>query len=445
MAKKTSTGAPSLFSPPTSAIPLADRMRPKEFYEFVAQKHLVGDDGTITKMLESDNLRSMIFWGPPGTGKTTLAGLIADKANVDFFQINAISSGVKELREIIARAEKALEIGRRTILFIDEIHRFNKAQQDALLSSSEHGTIILIGATTENPSFEVISPLLSRSSVYVLDPLNDEELEMILSRALKKDVLLKRVTLEEDARTQLKALCGKDARVMLNALEVAVMLTGKHDAGVRLTRELIREAYQTRHYKYDRVGEEHYNTISAFIKSVRGSDPDAALHYLARMIEAGEDPKFIARRLIILASEDIGNADPYALTLATSCFTSVNYIGMPEGSLVLAQTTTYLASCPKSNASCIAIGKARADVMEKPYLPIPLHLRNAPTELMKELDYGKGYKYSHDYEEHFVEQDFLPEELEGRIYYDPTEIGREAELKRYLEKVWKKRRVGGDK
>jgi putative ATPase len=345
---------------------------------------------------------------------------------------------VKELREIIESAGNSMRIGKRTILFIDEIHRFNKAQQAALLKSVEDGTLILIGATTENPSFEVISPLLSRCQVYVLDPLADSELEAILNRSLIEDEFVKNVELTPDAKEELIRLCGSDARVMLNALEVAIALSGGK-IPIKIDRAKIREAYQVHHYKYDQSGEEHYNTISAFIKSVRGSDPDAAVYYLVRMLEAGEDPKFIARRLIILASEDIGNAEPYALTLATACFTAVTYIGMPEARIILAQATTYLASCPKSNASYAAIEKALADVHERPYVPIPVHLRNAPTRLMKDIGYGKDYKYSHDFEDHFVEQNYLPDELKDKIYYEPTDIGRETNLKKYLQKIWKKR------
>jgi putative ATPase len=429
----------SLFSSSKFAAPLAERIRPRSFAEFVGQDHLLGKSGVVSRMVEGGNIRSMIFWGPPGTGKTTLARLISNKLDADFFQINAISSGVKELREIITQAEQSLEAGRRTILFIDEIHRFNKAQQAALLKSVEDGTIILIGATTENPSFEVISPLLSRCQIYVLNPLKDSELETILNRALTDDELMKNIELTLDAKEELVRLCGRDARVMLNALEVAIDLSGER-IPIKIDKAKVREAYQVQHYKYDQTGEEHYNTISAFIKSVRGSDPDAAVYYLARMLEAGEDPKFIARRLIILASEDIGNAEPYALTLATACFTAVTYVGMPEARIILAQATTYLASCPKSNAAYAAIGKALSDIQEKPYLPVPVHLRNAPTKLMKDIGYGKDYQYAHDFEGHFVEQNYLPEELKDRIYYQPTDVGREANLKKYLEKIWKKRR-----
>lgn len=428
---------PSLFKPPAGAAPLAERMRPKTFDDFVGQEHLLGPDGVIRKMLGGKHIRSMIFWGPPGTGKTTLARLLATKIEAEFIQINAISSGVKELREIISEAEDTLSMGKRTVLFIDEIHRFNKSQQAALLKSVENGTLVLIGATTENPSFEVISPLLSRCRVYVLESLTEEDLGNILEKALKEDEFLEDISITPQAKEELIRQSGGDARIMLNALEVAVDISDLRES--LIDRETIREAYQTHHYRYDRAGEEHYNTISAFIKSVRGSDPDAAVYYLARMLEAGEDPKFIARRLIVLASEDIGNAEPYSLTLATSAFTAVDYVGMPEARIILAQAATYLASCPKSNSSYKAIGEATDEVKQQPNLKIPFHLRPAPTQLMKDIGYGKHYKYSHDYDEHFIEQDFLPEEIKNSIFYEPTEIGREAALKKYLDKKWKKR------
>ncbi len=430
----------SLFKPPPGASPLAERMRPKTFEEFAGQGHLVGQDGVIRRMLERSSIRSMILWGPPGSGKTTLARLLATRLNADFVQINAISSGVKDLREIIDAAEKSRSIGRRTVLFIDEIHRFNKSQQAALLKSVENGTLVLIGATTENPSFEVISPLLSRSSVYVLESLTREDLAALLDRALEEDEIIKGTSVTPDAREELITQSGGDARVMLNTLEVAYDISDFGEGGAVITRDLVREAYQTHHYRYDRAGEEHYNTISAFIKSVRGSDPDAAVYYLARMLEAGEDPKFIARRLIVLASEDIGNAEPYALTLATAAFTAVDYVGMPEASLILAQAATYLSSCPKSNASYMAIQSAFSEVRRRPGVAIPMHLRNAPTKLMKEIGYGKEYKYSHDSPDHFVEQNFLPDELKDAVFYEPTDIGREASLRKYLESKWKKRR-----
>lgn len=429
---------PSLFRPQKSSIPLAERIRPKKLSDVVGQKHLLGDYGVIIEMLKSGSILAMILWGPPGTGKTTIARLLAEHVKALFVQINAISSGVKELREIIGDAESSFGLGKQTVLFIDEIHRFNKAQQAALLKSVEEGTIVLIGATTENPSFEVISPLLSRCQVYVLKQLSESDLETILARAINEDEIISNTVLAKDAKEELIRYSTGDARVMLNAFELAFNLC-KAEKKSEIDIKTVKKAYQTEYYIYDRKGEEHYNTISAYIKSIRGSDPDAAVYYLARMLEAGEDPKFIARRLIILASEDIGNAEPYALTLATSCFTAVNYIGMPESSLVLAQTTTFLASCPKSNSSTIAISKATSEVRRRPNIPVPLHLRNAPTSLMKELEYGKDYKYAHNFEDHFADQDYLPEDLKDVIFYDPAEIGREAILKKYLEKFWKKR------
>ena len=414
-------------------------MRPESIQEMVGQEHLIGPQGLVTKTLEAGGVHSMIFWGPPGTGKTTLSRLIAGRAGARFIQINAISSGVRELRDIVADARDALYSGRKTVLFIDEIHRFNKAQQAALLKSVEEGVLVLIGATTENPSFEVISPLLSRCQVYVLDPLSAQDLELILEKAFSEEKLLEDADISTEARGELIALCGGDARVMLNALEIASSLVRSKKLS-RIDTDLVREIFQKTGLLYDRAGEEHYNTISAFIKSVRGSDPDAAVYYLARMLEAGEDPKFIARRLVILASEDIGNAEPYALTLATDCFTAVNYVGMPESRIILSQVTTYLASCPKSNAAYRAIKKAESDVRKNPGLQIPLHLRNAPTKLMKDLGYKKGYKYAHDYEDHFVEDDFLPQEIKDSVYYEPTDKGREANLKKYLEARWKKRK-----
>ncbi len=430
---------PSLFGLERKTLPLAERMRPQTLAEMFGQKHLLGTDGVITKILEAGGLHSIIFWGPPGTGKTTISRLLAGEVGARFVQINAISSGVKDLRDIISTARDARYSGKRTVLFIDEIHRFNKAQQAALLKSVEQGVVVLIGATTENPSFEVISPLLSRCSVYVLNPLSAEDLNLIIEKALSDEDGLCKTSISSEARNELIALCGGDARVMLNSLEIAYSLLRARDL-TEIDVGIVRDVFQKTGLLYDKSGEEHYNTISAFIKSVRGSDPDAAVYYLTRMLEAGEDPKFIARRLIILASEDIGNAEPYALTLATDCFTAVNYVGMPEGRIILSQVATYLASCPKSNASYKAICKAEADVRKNPGLTVPLHLRNAPTQLMKDLGYKKNYKYAHDYEDHFVEDDFLPEEIRDRIYYEPSEKGREANLKKYLETRWKKRR-----
>jgi putative ATPase len=428
-----------LFRPPKAAIPLAERVRPMKLTDVIGQEHLLGKNGVISKMVKSGNLSPMIFWGPPGTGKTTISRLLADEIKANFIQINAISSGVKELREIIKEAEESFRFGKKTVLFIDEIHRFNKAQQAALLKSVEEGTIVLIGATTENPSFEVISPLLSRSQVYVLNQLSEDDLETILANAISQDKVITGVALSNEAKKELIRFCGGDARILLNAFELSYNLCRAEDK-TKIDIDIVKKAYQREHLLYDKKGEEHYNTISAYIKSIRGSDPDAAVYYLARMLEAGEDPKFIARRLIILASEDIGNAEPYALTLATSCFSAVDYIGMPEASLVLAQTSTYLASCPKSNSSTIAISQATREVKNRPNLPIPLHLRNAPTNLMKDLDYGKDYKYSHDFEQHISDQQYLPEELKNKVFYQPTELGREANIKKYLDKVRIKRK-----
>ncbi|TAK53571.1 MAG: replication-associated recombination protein A, partial [Bacteroidetes bacterium] len=366
------------------------------------------------------------------------------QTKAEFFQMSAVTSGVQEVRKVLERASvNRKKMNKRTILFIDEIHRFNKAQQDALLHSVEDGDITLIGATTENPSFEVISPLLSRCRVYVMEPLGSRDLHSILNHAIENDSSLKtmEVVISEKERQLLMLYAGGDARVMLNSLETALRITKPEGTNKRVvTKEILEKVFQKKTAKYDKGGEEHYNIISAFIKSIRGSDPDAAVYWLARMLEGGEDPKFIARRMIVLASEDIGNAEPYALTLATSCFTAVDYIGMPEAQLVLSQTATYLASAPKSNASCLAIIAAQEDVKTKPSGDVPLHLRNAPTKLMKDLDYGSEYKYSHDFERHFVEQQYLPDDLKETIYYRPTEEGEEKKIKERLEKWWGKKR-----
>lgn len=427
---------------PSSHVPLAERVRPHTLDEFVGQEHLLGDGKPLRALIEGDNVPSMIFWGPPGSGKTTLARIVAHHTKAEFFQLNAVASGVKEVREVMERAaHNRKRLGKRTILFIDEIHRFNKAQQDALLHSVEEGVIILIGATTENPSFEIISPLLSRTRVYVLQPLSNADLHRVLERALQKDQMLQNQRVEVKDRDYLFLLSGGDARIMLNGLETAVGLTRPDPRGHRVvTKKEIEEAFQRKYVKYDKGGEEHYNVISAFIKSVRGSDPDAAVYWLARMLEGGEDPLFIARRMVILASEDIGNADPYALTLATSCFSAVHAIGMPEARIVLAQTATYLASCPKSNASYLAINEAMADVKSKPDEPVPLHLRNAPTRLMERLGYGNGYKYSHDFDGAFVEQQFLPDGLREKVYYRPTEHGAEQKIRERLLRWWRSRK-----
>ncbi len=422
--------------------PLAERVRPQTLREFEGQEHLLGSGGPLRVLIESDRLPSIIFWGPPGSGKTTLARIIARHTHADFFQLNAVSSGVKDVREVIERAEaNRKHLGKRTILFIDEIHRFNKAQQDALLHSVEDGVITLIGATTENPSFEVISPLLSRCRIYVLKSLTNEQLNRIIDHALTADSFLSDHPVTVNDREYLMLLSGGDARMMLNGLETSISLAKPTTDHRRVVgRKEIEEAFQRKYVRYDKGGEEHYNQISAFIKSVRGSDPDAAVYWMARMLDGGEDPKFIARRMIVLASEDIGNADPYALTLATSCFTAVDYIGMPEARIVLSQTATYLASCPKSNASYMAINDAMADVRATPDDPVPLHLRNAPTKLMGHLGYGEEYKYSHDFQHHFVEQQYLPDNLKDKIYYRPTENGAEKSIRDRLNAWWKSRK-----
>jgi putative ATPase len=423
--------------------PLAERMRPSSLNEFVGQSHLVGDDKPLRLLIERDETPSMIFWGPPGCGKTTLARIIAAQTKADFHQLNAVSSGVQDVRKVIERATiNKNRLNKKTILFIDEIHRFNKAQQDALLHSVEDGVLVLIGATTENPSFEVISPLLSRCLVYLLNPLSVEDLNTLINFALKSDEKLKALKIEigSEERSQLMLLGGGDARIVLNGLETSIRLVKPEPDGRRiLTTRHIEEAFQRRNLKYDKNGEEHYNIISAFIKSMRGCDPDGAVYWLARMLESGEDPKFIARRMIVLASEDIGNADPYALPLATSCFTAVDYIGMPEARIILSQTAIYLASAIKSNASYQAIESALEDVRKGVRGDVPLHLRNAPTQLMKNLNYGKNYKYGHSFENHFTEQQYLPDELKEKKYYIPSDEGEEKEIKKRLNELWSKK------
>ena len=421
--------------------PLAGRLRPKVLSEFIGQPHLLDRDKPLRSMLDSKFIRSMILWGPPGSGKTTLAGIISNAFDYEFYSISAVSTGVKELREFIDKADISFKRYKKpVILFIDEIHRFNKSQQDLLLHSIEEGSLILIGATTENPSFEINSPILSRVLVFTLNPLSEDDLSKIIDRALNTDEVLKKKKIfmdKEDINTLIQ-YSGSDARIMLNALEIAVNLAKQGDKGeIILTEKIIEEAY-LRKSKYDKTGEEHYNTISAFIKSIRGSDPDGAVFWLAKMLDSGEDIKFIARRMIILASEDIGNAEPEGLNLAVSCFNAVNVIGMPEARIILSQTAVYLASCPKSNASYLAIEEALKDVKDFPGVTVPLHLRNAQAKLMRDLDYHKGYKYAHNFENHFVKQPYLPPALSSRIYYRPEDIGREKELKNRLKFLWGK-------
>ncbi len=418
--------------------PLADRIRPHNLDQFFGQEHLVGEGKPIRKMIENDSISSFILWGPPGTGKTTLAKIIAISTQSDFFQLNAVSSGVKDVRRIIDTARENLLYNKRTILFIDEIHRFNKAQQDALLSSVESGELILIGATTENPSFEVIPALRSRTRTYILNELTLIDLTNILNFALLNDELIKQKNIKSIDKEYLIYISGGDARTLLNILELAV--TNSNNDEINLNKEVIENIIQQKNIIYDKAGEEHYNVISAFIKSLRGSDPDAAVYWMARMIEGGEDPLFIARRMIIFASEDIGNASPNALVLAEAAFSAIDKIGMPEGRIILAQCATYLASSPKSNASYLAIDKALNEVRNEKLYPVPLHLRNAPTNFMKTIGYSKGYKYPHDFNNHFVPEDYLPKELSDKQYYLPSEMGKEKGIKEFLKFLWKDRK-----
>jgi|TARA_B110000914_G_scaffold97_1_gene98 putative ATPase len=414
--------------------PLADRLRPASIDDYKGQSHLVGNGKILSTIMEEKKLFSMILWGPPGTGKTTLARIIAQTTNAVMKEISAVSSGVKDLREVISMGKSNREMGKQTLLFIDEIHRYNKSQQDALLQAVEEGIIIIIGATTENPSFEVISPLLSRCTVLSLKALEDSHLESILNHAFNADIILSQSNLKigKEVQRKLIQLAGGDARKMLNTLDVAVQLLGGEK---EITNRILAEAAQSKTLIYDKTGDYHYDTISAFIKSVRGSDPDAAIYWLAVMLEGGEKPEFIARRLIILASEDIGNADPNGLIIATSAFQAVHMIGMPESSIILSQITIYLASAPKSNASYKAINQALEYVKENGTPSVPLHLRNAPTDLMKKLDYGKEYKYPHSHPDHFVNVNYLPEK-DNVSFFRPSNQGHEKWIKERLKILW---------
>lgn len=418
--------------------PLAERLRPKKLQDYVSQKHLVGENGALTKSLEHGLIPSMIFWGPPGTGKTTLANIIATQSGRPFYTLSAISSGVKEVREVIEKAKQSggLFTTKNPILFIDEIHRFSKSQQDSLLQAVEKGWVTLIGATTENPSFEVISALLSRCQVYILNAFEKKDLETLLNRAIKHDEFLakKNITLKETAA--LLRLSGGDGRKLLNVFELIVS-TFEDDKNIVITDAVVLDKVQNNTVRYDKTGEQHYDIISAFIKSIRGSDPNGAVYWLARMIEGGEDIKFIARRLLISASEDIGNANPTALVIANNTFQAVSTIGYPESRIILSQCATYLACSPKSNAAYMAINEAQQKVRETGDLSVPLTIRNAPTKLMKELGYGENYKYAHNYENNFAEQEFLPNEIKNTTFYKPGNNTRENAHREFLKQRWK--------
>lgn len=425
-------------------IPLAERIRPKTLQGYLSQQHLVGETGALTKQLQSGMIPSMLFWGPPGIGKTTLATIIASESERPFYQLSAIDSGVAAVREIIEKAKKAdgLFTTKNPILFIDEIHRFSKSQQDSLLSAVEKGLITLIGATTENPSFEVIPALLSRCQVYVLNSFSKKDLETLLKRAIEIDTVLSKYNIELQETQAILKLSGGDARKLLNILELVVIseiseVQSDEKQKVVITNQMVQHKVQKNTVLYDKTGDQHYDIVSAFIKSIRGSDPNAAVYWLSRMIEGGEDIKFIARRLVILASEDIGNANPNALLLANATFQSVTSIGFPESSIILSQCAIYLASSAKSNASYLAIKKAQQLVKQSGDLSVPFSIRNAPTKLMKELGYGDNYAYAHDYENAFVAHEFLPKEISGTTLYQPGNNAKENQLKTYLKSLWK--------
>lgn len=419
--------------------PLADRMRPADLDGYIGQQHLVGEQSILRASIESGNIPSFILWGPPGVGKTTLARIIANRLGRPFYQLSAVHAGVKDVRETIEKARQQQFFNKPSpILFIDEIHRFNKSQQDSLLGSVEQGIVTLIGATTENPSFEVISPLLSRCQVYVLKPLDREELALILKNALERDFYLRQLKINVLEQEALFRLSGGDARKLMNTLELVVnTLSSGNPPAIDITDRQVMDIVQEKIALYDKDGEQHFDIISAFIKSIRGSDPNAAVYWLARMVDGGEDPKFIARRMVILAAEDIGLSNPNALLLATTCFEAVNLIGWPESRIILSETALYLATSPKSNSSYLAIDEALALVKETGDLPVPLHIRNAPTALMKELGYGNGYKYAHDYTGNFTQEDFLPEQIRKKLLYNPQNNPRETEIRSRLAAIWK--------
>ena len=418
--------------------PLAERMRPKNLDEYIGQKHLVGKNSILRLMIDSGNISSFILWGPPGVGKTTLARIIANQLERPFYTLSAVSSGVKDVREVIEKAKSSRFFSQANpILFIDEIHRFSKSQQDSLLGAVENGTVTLIGATTENPSFEVITPLLSRCQVYVLKPLEDDDLIELADRVIKNDTELKKRTIFVDEKEAMLRFSGGDARKLLNIIELVV--GSESEVEVHITNEIVTNRLQQNPMAYDKDGEVHYDIISAFIKSIRGSDPDAAIYWLARMVAGGEDPKFIARRLVISAAEDIGLANPNALLLANACFDALHKIGWPEGRIVLAETTIYLASSPKSNSAYLAIDEAIQLVEKTGNLPVPLHLRNSPTKLMKDLNYGKGYKYAHDFDNNFVEQQYLPDKLKKERIWKIQESPAEKKISEWLRTLWKGR------